>query len=230
MAVTLPASRFASYSIPPQAASASPGSASAPSLVLPTSAEICPRGHAGESDPCEKRRGILVLPSASCSANPQRSRPKPPQTDMFAPGHASLQSNCQPRALHMTSFASRTPEHVSVLSQHFCFCASDPLGIIPQGRHTGMKTEPSAARTARFTVLPRDHGPRATLRQEQCRSSQGHHRTTRAGPSGLILASAPGVCAWAAPFCPFLAKTGGSRWDFIAIYFVLPVRSSRRFI
>ena len=47
----------------------------------------------------------------------------------------------------------------------------------------------------------------------------GQHRTTGAGPSGLILASPPGVFAWATPFCPFLAKTGGSRWDFFAIYF-----------
>ena len=28
-------------------------------------------------NPCEKRRGFLVLPSASCSATPQKSRPKP---------------------------------------------------------------------------------------------------------------------------------------------------------
>ena len=47
----------------------------------------------------------------------------------------------------------------------------------------------------------------------------GHRRTTGTGPSGLILASAPGVSTWANPFCPFLAKTGGSRWDFIAIFF-----------
>ena len=58
----------------------------------------------------------------------------------------------------------------------------------------------------------------------------GHHRTTGAGPTGLILASAPGVSARATPFCPFLAKTGGSRWDFIAIYFVFPVPAYRRFI
>ena len=61
-------------------------------------------------------------------------------------------------------------------------------------------------------------GPRAHLRQEPRRSSGGHHRTAGAGPRGLILASAPGVSARATPFCPFLAKTGGSRWDFIAIY------------
>ena len=47
----------------------------------------------------------------------------------------------------------------------------------------------------------------------------GHHRTTGAGLRGLILTSAPGVCAWATPFCPFLAKTGGSRWDRVAIFF-----------
>ena len=44
----------------------------------------------------------------------------------------------------------------------------------------------------------------------------GHHRTTEAGPIGLIIASTPGACAWATPLCPFLAKTGGSRWDLVA--------------
>ena len=47
----------------------------------------------------------------------------------------------------------------------------------------------------------------------------GRHRTTGAGLSGLILASAPGVCAWANPLCPFLAKTEGSRWDLVGIFF-----------
>ena len=67
-AVTLPASRFASHSIAPQAASASPGTASAPSLVLPTSSELRPRAHVRDSNPCEIRQGFLVLPPASCSA------------------------------------------------------------------------------------------------------------------------------------------------------------------
>ena len=58
----------------------------------------------------------------------------------------------------------------------------------------------------------------------------GHHRTTGAGPSGLILASAPRVCAWATSFSPFLAKTGGSRRDFVTIYSFRPVRSHRRCI
>ena len=46
----------------------------------------------------------------------------------------------------------------------------------------------------------------------------GYHQTMGAGLRGLILPSAPGVCAWATPFCPFLAKTGGSRWDRVAKY------------
>ena len=84
--LALPASRFASHSIAPQAASASPGTASAPSLMLPTSSEICPRAYVRELNPCDKSRGFLVLPSASCSATPQRSRPKPQQTDRSALG------------------------------------------------------------------------------------------------------------------------------------------------
>ena len=75
------------------------------------------------------------------------------------------------------------------------------------------------------------HGPRANLRQEPCRSSRGITGLRGAGPSRLNLASAPGVCAWATPFCPFLAKTGGSRWDFFRdIFLFLPVQSYRRFI
>ena len=72
-AVTLPASRFASHSIAPHAASARPGTASAPSLVPPTRSELFPRAFALEANPCEKRRGFLVLPSASCSATRSRA-------------------------------------------------------------------------------------------------------------------------------------------------------------
>ena len=85
-AVILPASRFASHSIAPRAASASPGTASAPSfMVLPTSSELCPRAYVRESNLCDKRRGLLVLLSASCSATPRWSRPKPQQPDLFDP-------------------------------------------------------------------------------------------------------------------------------------------------
>ena len=43
---------------------------------------------------------------------------------------------------------------------------------MPQGRHTGVKTEYSAATVARIAVLPRVHGHRANLRQEPCLSSR----------------------------------------------------------
>ena len=126
--MTLTASRFASHSIAPQAARASPGTASAPSLVLPTSSALCPRAGILESRWNNQRPRQPVLP--------------------FCRGSTNLVLIC---------------------------------GVRP------------------FFA--------------------GHHRTTGAGPSELILASAPGVCPWATPFCPFLAKTGGSRWDFVAIYF-----------
>ena len=72
-------------------------------------------------------------------------------------------------------------------------------------------------------------GPRGNLRQESGRSSWDIIETTGAGPSGLIIASAPGVRAWANPFCPFPAQTGGSRWDFCRDYF-FPVEAYRRSI
>ena len=70
-AVTLPASRFASHSIASQAASASPGTASAPSSVPPTSSEICPRAHVRESNRCEKRRSFFSCP-LSVAQQPRR--------------------------------------------------------------------------------------------------------------------------------------------------------------
>ena len=94
--------RRASHSITPHAASARPGTASAPSLVPPTRSELFPRASAREANPCEKRRGFLVLPSASCSATRSRADPS-----LNRHSHASLQSTCQPRALHMTRIASR---------------------------------------------------------------------------------------------------------------------------
>ena len=45
------------------------------------------------------------------------------------------------------------PAHVS--SQRLFFGASDQLGIMPQGRHTGIETGESATKKARFAVLPR---------------------------------------------------------------------------
>ena len=96
-----------------------------------------PRACARESNPCEKRRGFLVLPSASCSATPQKSRPKPQQT--------------WPRqlAVHLPASCSAYDSHRFAYSQSmsryrlstFFFGASDPPGIRPQARRTGMNTE-----------------------------------------------------------------------------------------
>ena len=73
----LPASRSASNSIAPRAASPSLGTAAAPCLGgLSTSSELCPRAYILESSPRDKRPGLLALPAASCSATLRRSRPK----------------------------------------------------------------------------------------------------------------------------------------------------------
>ena len=73
----------------------------------------------------------------------------------------------------------------------------------------------------RHPILPFCCGPRTACKfaARAAPFFEGHNRITGAGTQGLILASAPGVSAWVTPFCPFLAKTGGSRWDFSAIYF-----------
>ena len=68
--VILPASRFASHSIAPRTASASPGTASAPPLVLPTSSGLCPRAGILESRWNNQRPRQPVFPfcrrSTSC--------------------------------------------------------------------------------------------------------------------------------------------------------------------
>ena len=47
------------------------------------------------------------------------------------------------------------PAHVSVPSEHLVFGASDQLGIMPQGRHTGIETGLSVTKKVRFVVSPR---------------------------------------------------------------------------
>ena len=171
-AATLPASRFASHSISPHAASARPSSASAPSLVPPTRSELFPRAFARDSNPCEKRRGLLILPSASCSATPQRSRPKPPQPDMFAPGHARLLSFCQPRALHVTSIVSRTARAcLGTVSAPFFLVLPTGSELCPRAGILESRRNNQRPRQPVLAVLPRVHGPRANLRQESGRSS-----------------------------------------------------------
>ena len=124
-----------------RAASASLGTASAPfSLVLLTSSELCPRAYILESSPRDKRPGLLVLPSASCHDTLRRSRPKPQQPDLFAPRYVSMLYICQPRALHFTRTAPRAASASLGTASAPFFGASDQLGIMPQGRHTGIET------------------------------------------------------------------------------------------
>ena len=67
---------------------------------------------------------------------------EPTQASTNRHSHARLQSTRQPRALHMTRIASRTARAcLGTASAPSFFGVSDPLGIRPQGRHTGMKTE-----------------------------------------------------------------------------------------
>ena len=70
-------------------------------------------------------------------------------------------------------------------------------------------------------------GPRANLRMEPGRSSRepplNYQRWTKISLSPRLPEAVPGCPGpWATPFCPFLAKTGGSRWAyffFVAIIF-----------
>ena len=189
-------------------------------LVLPTSSEICPRAYVRESNPRDKRRGLLVLPSASCSATPQRSRPKPQQPHPFAPRYASTLYICRPRTPHFTSIAPRAASAcLGTVSAPLFWCFRPARNYAPGQAYwnrDGIISDQESP-FCRFAEGP--NGPRDNLRQGSGRSSRDIVGTTGAGPSGLIIPSAPGVRAWAAPVCPFPAKTGGSRWVFCRDYF-----------
>ena len=173
-AVTLPASRFASHSIAPQAAIASPGTASAPSLVLPTSSEICPRAHERES---EAKRGEAFWSCPLPVAQQPRRRADP---SLNRHSHASLQSTCQPRALHMTRTASRPARACLGTAQHlFSRCFRPARNWAPgqaywneDGIFSGHTSPIRQIMSGHQPVLPRIHGPRANLRQEPCPSSR----------------------------------------------------------
>ena len=176
----------------------------------------------------DKRPGLLVLPSASCSATPQRSRPKPPQPDLFAPRYASMMYICRPRAPHFTSITPRAASAcLGTVSAPLFWCLRPARNYAPGQAYWNRDGRISDQESpfCRFAEGPT--GTRANLRQESGRSSRDIITTTGAGSSGLITAPAPGVRAWATPFCPFLAKTGGSMRFFVAIIF-FPVRAYRR--
>ena len=132
---------------------------------------------------------------------------------------------CQPRVPHFTSNAPRAARScLGTVSAHLSWCLRPARKYAPGQAYwnrDGIISDQESP-FCRFSEGP--IGPRANLRKERGCSSRDINGTTGAGPSGRILASASGVRAWATPFCPFLAKTGGSRWDFCRDYFH-PVRA-----
>ena len=174
-----------------------------------------PRGiHTGIASR-DKRPGLLVLPSASCSATPQKRRTKRQPADLFAPRYPSMLYMCQPRASHFPINAPRAASAcLGTVSAPVYSClrlAQNYAQVQAYWNRDGIISDQESP-FCRFAEGPT--GPRAILRQESGRPSRGILATTGAGPSGLFISSAPGVRAWATPFCPFLAKTGGSRWIF----------------
>ena len=77
----------------------------------------------------------MVLPSASCSATPQKSRPKPQQTDIATPACSPFASLVLRVSQHRSARSKRTPRY------RLCtiFGASVPFGIISQGIRTGIE-------------------------------------------------------------------------------------------
>ena len=70
----------------------------------------------------EERSGLLVLPSASCSATPRRSRPKPQQPDLLAPRKASMLRFCPPRASLLTASLRKQQAQAPVPPLHHLWC------------------------------------------------------------------------------------------------------------
>ena len=199
-----------------------PAQASIPPLHLLFGASdqlgVLPQGiHTGIESPHNKL-GLLVLPSASCSATLQRSRPRPQQPDLFAPRHASMLYISQPRALHFTSTAPRaTSASLGTASAPFFWVLPTSSELCPRadilesGPWIISDQESPFCRFAESSV-----GPRANLRKEPALSSREILWAMGAGPSGLI-ASAPGVRAWATPFCPILRKQAALDGIFVSI-------------
>ena len=96
----------------------------------------------------DKRSGLLVPLFAGCYTTPRRSRPKHHRPDLFAPRYASMLNFCQPRAPHLTASLCEQPAQASVPPLHLVFGASDQLGVMPQGIHTGIESPRLEARCA----------------------------------------------------------------------------------
>ena len=140
-AMIFPASRFASHSIAPRAASSSLGTASAPSFWRLRPARNYAPGHTyGNRIPATRGEACRSCPPPTSSATPQRNRPKPQQPDLFGPRYASMLYTFAGPVLRILLASLREqPAHVSAPSQHLFLGVSDQLGIMPQGRHTGIE-------------------------------------------------------------------------------------------
>ena len=181
----LPASRSASNSTAPHAASPSLGTAAAPCLGgLSTSSELCPRAYILESSPHDKRPGLLVLPSASCHATLRRSRPKPHEPDLFAPRYASMLQFCQPRALHFTSTALRAASvSLGTASLHLFLVLPTSSELCPRAGKLESRPWIISDQESPFCRFAEGSiGPRANLGKAPGRSSRDILWTTGAGP------------------------------------------------
>ena len=129
----------------------------------------------------DKRPGLLVLPSASCRATLQRSRPKPQQPDLFAPLYASMLQICQPRALHFTSTSSASTQRTSRyrLCTFFFVLQASP-GLCP--RAGILESRPWIISDKECPFAEGSIGPRAHLQKEPGRSARDLLWTTGAGP------------------------------------------------
>ena len=138
---------------------------------------------------------------------------------MFAPGHASLQPNCQPRALYMTSIASRTARAClgTVSAPFFLVLPTDSelcprAGILESRRHNQRPRQPVLPFCRGSTDLVLICGKsQAVLRGiSPDYGSWSKWAYSSLGPRSLCLGHS---------VLPLPCETGGSRWDFVAIFF-----------
>ena len=122
---------------------------------------------------------------------------------------------CQPRASHFNINAPRAASACLCTVSAPLFCCFRPSRNYAPGQACWNRDGIISDQESPFCrVAEGPPEPRANWRQESGISLRDIIATTGPGSSRPFIASAPGVRAWATPFCPFHAKTGGSRWDF----------------
>ena len=140
-AVILPASCSASNSIAPRAASASLGTASAPSFwCFRPARSYVPGQNQQKSHPATRGQVCWscpppVAPQLRRGADPSLNNPT---CSLHAMPACYTFASLELRILLAT--LRERPAHVSVPSQHLLFGACNQIGIMPQDRHTGIET------------------------------------------------------------------------------------------